>query len=119
MMATKRTQPDSLASRMRAVVAPPMTAAKPNALKRGFATAEQRRALRADKYKRAALILETGERVDVAVRNISEIGARVDFHGGGIGSSSRVTLLEPSLGLKKRARIIWRDQRSAGLSFEE
>ena len=117
-MTIKRSQPD-LASRMRAAVATPVSAAKPNALKRGFGTAEQRRTQRADKYKRACLILETGERIDVAVRNISEIGARVDFHGGGIGSSSRVTLLEPSLGLKKRARVIWRDQRSVGLSFEE
>jgi len=118
-MAIKRNQPDSLANRMRAVVGPAVPAPGQGTPKRIFGKTEQRQALRADKFKRACLILETGERVDVAVRNISEVGARIDFHGGAGGMSSHVTLMEPSLGLKKRARVIWKDQRSAGLSFEE
>src|SRR5262249_17842574 len=73
---------------------------------------------RTTRFKRAFLVLETGDRVDVVVKNLSDKGARIDFYGAGPSSSGRGLLIEPSLGLQRWARIVWKDRNSAGLSFE-
>jgi hypothetical protein len=113
-MAPRKTPPDRLADRMRTVVAhaSPAPASAPKLPSR-----IKPRSPRAEKYKHGVLLLPDGERVDVILRNLSEKGARIDFYAGNTGLSGPVLLLEPSLGLKKQAIIVWKDRNSAGLLF--
>jgi hypothetical protein len=119
-MADKKSS-DLLNSRMRAVTGH----AKPLAIK-PFAgkppllgNAGPARPPRQSRFKRGELMLETGLRLQVVVKNLSETGARIDFHEGGTDIFGRVQLIEPSVGLKRWARVVWKDQASAGLKFED
>lgn len=76
------------------------------------------RAPRAKVYKKAELILESGQRLEVIVRDLFEGGARVDFYSGSADLAGRLLLKEPSLAINKWATLIWKSQNSAGLRFE-
>ena len=60
----------------------------------------------------------TGARLEVVVKNVSKIGARVDFYAGGAEIVGLAQLVVPGLGLQRWVRVVWKDQNSAGLEFE-
>ena len=113
-MAPKKNPPNKLSDRVRTVTAPPAPAAVPKTAK-----PLKPRQARASKFKHATIVMSDGLKLDVILRNLSESGARIDFYGDGADIVGPVLLLEPSLGLKKRARVVWKDRNSAGLSFEK
>lgn len=94
---------------------PAMTPSGPPVVKSGR---NKRRSERKSTFKQSVLILATGERLNVVLKNISDHGALIGFFSGGGTIAGRAQLIEPSTGLKKWARVIWRDQNSAGLEFE-
>ena len=122
-MAIRKRPENGLADRMRAVTAAQnrdavraLTQASPGAAR---ALRCRRRAQRSDKFKQALLIAVSGVRIKVVVTNISATGARVEFYSGSSEIFGRILLQEPSLGLKKWARVVWKEQNSAGLEFED
>jgi hypothetical protein len=119
-MADKKNSADLLNSRMRAVTGHAKPAAiKPFGGKPPLSSKSgPERPPRQARFKRGEIMLETGLRLQVVVKNLSETGARIDFHEGGTDIFGRVQLIEPSVGLKRWARVVWKDQASAGLKFE-
>lgn len=75
------------------------------------------RALRQAVFKQGALILADGESFSVALKNISATGARVEYFTHR-ELPEIVVLVEPSLRIKARARVVWQRDGIAGLSFE-
>jgi hypothetical protein len=120
----RKTDPDLLASRLRAVTggAPkPLAASAPPVQTFGAKkprVALRRKSERTAAFKEALIITETGAQIKVIIKDITERGARVEFHAGGGVIRGRVQLVEPSRGLKRYAQVRWRDQNSAGLEFE-
>jgi hypothetical protein len=104
--------PDVLASRLKAI------AAKPALEQAEYTTLNLKngRAPRNATFKQATLTLSGGERFDVVMKNISDSGARVEFFSKGV-LSEYVTISEPTLRLKLRARIMWQTDGAAGLQF--
>jgi hypothetical protein len=64
-------------------------------------------------------VIETrpGVRQQVAVRNASQTGVRIEF-ATSVSLPDRVLLSAPALGLRCWARVVWKDARSAGLELE-
>ncbi len=122
-MAPKKSASDLLAARIRAVTGGPKPAV--NLAPPGQAAAavksvrNKRRAERREAFKQAVLVSPRGDRVPVVIKNMSDTGARVDFFSGGAGIVGRAQLVAPSIGLQKWVRVVWKDQNSAGLEFEE
>ena len=83
---------------------------------KGFA--HKRRAPRRDEFKDGILTLPGGQRMQVVVKNLSDMGARVDFYAGASGIFGDVQLSVPSLAVNLRARVVWKNQSSAGLEFK-
>jgi hypothetical protein len=101
-----------LSERMRKAVAretAPPPAALP--LSRHF-----ERALRQAVFRQGALILADGEKLPVALKNISASGARVEYFTRR-ELPDVVILVEPTLRIKSRARVVWQRQGVAGLAF--
>lgn len=103
--------PTQLADRMRRAVERPvsLTPSKP-----------QMRLPRADRqavYRQGMLVFADGERLAVAIKNLSKSGARVEFF---IRRElpELVVLIEPTLRIKHRARVVWQRDGAAGLAFE-
>lgn len=74
------------------------------------------RAVRQAVFRQGALILANGEKHRVAVKDISATGARIEYfvrHE----LPDLVTLVEPTLGIKSRARVVWQRDGVAGLAF--
>ena len=112
-MAKKQNQADLLQSRCNRVVSPKQPSASPEGRSEG------RKKPRTRTFKEAVLISQTGVRIPVVVSNCTDAGARVDFARGGPDIFGNVVLLQPSLNLNKRGRVVWKNQNSAGLEFEE
>lgn len=105
---------EALASRVRALAGKPAPTDVALAKPRTKAERAERRAL----FRHGVLILESGQRLSVAIKNLSETGARVEFGTREI-LSDEVVLAEPTLRLRKRARVVWQGDSSAGLAFLE
>lgn len=74
------------------------------------------RAPREAVFRTATLITATGGRHNVAIKDISATGVRIEFYTRG-ELSQFVTLVEPSLKINRRARVVWQDDGAAGLQF--
>lgn len=74
------------------------------------------RAVRQAVFRQGALILADGERFPVALKNISASGARVEYFTRR-DLPEIVILVEPTLRIKSRARVVWQRDGVAGLSF--
>ena len=73
-----------------------------------------KRAIRADAWRPATIRFQTGERIDVVVKNISDTGARIEF----VRSTylpDRVRLT--AQGTSRWAYVIWQTWGVAGLQF--
>lgn len=67
-------------------------------------------------YKQATVHCEGGPKLIVAVKNLSATGARIESSERMV-LSAEVVLSEATLGLQRRARVVWQDERMAGLEF--
>lgn len=63
------------------------------------------------------MCLADGEKLSVAIKNLSESGARVEYF---IRRElpELVVLIEPTLRIRHRARVVWQRDGAAGLAFE-
>lgn len=76
----------------------------------------QQRAQRQPVYRQAVVVLGNGQRLQAALKNVSDSGARVDFFLN-VELPEEVLIAEPTLKLRRRARVVWQEDRSAGLQF--
>lgn len=74
------------------------------------------RAVRQAVFRQGALLLANGEKLPVALKNISATGARVEYFTRR-ELPEIVTLVEPTLRVKTRARVVWQAEGIAGLAF--
>lgn len=74
------------------------------------------RAVRQAVFRQGALILAAGESFPVALKNISATGARVEYFTRR-ELPRTVILVEPTLRIKARARVVWQRDGIAGLAF--
>ena len=74
------------------------------------------RAVRQAVFRQGALILADGERFPAALKNISASGARVEYFTRR-ELPEIVILVEPTLRIKSRARVVWQREGMAGLAF--
>jgi len=112
MFGKAKPSPDQLDERMRKAIArdtapPPEAYPWPRQIER---------AMRQAVFRQGALILADGENFQVALKNISATGARVEFFVRR-GLPDFVTLVEPTLRIKARARVAWQSDGVAGLAF--
>lgn len=114
MFGRRRSAPDAnrLSERMRQAVAretAPPPASLP--LRRQF-----ERAVRAAVFRQGALLLAGGEKLTVALKDISATGARIEYFARR-ELPEFVILVEPTLRIKSRARVVWQRDGVAGLQF--
>ncbi len=67
-------------------------------------------------FRQGMLILGNGERLTVAVKNVSATGARVEFFTRR-DLPEFLTLVEPTLRIRSQARVVWQRDGAAGLEF--
>lgn len=75
-----------------------------------------KRAERAALYRQGVLIFGDGQRLRIALKNLSTTGARVEFFTR-TELPEEVILAEPTLKLRRRARVVWQAEGVAGLLF--
>jgi len=100
---------DLLNARMRNVVARPAASQS--------TPAHAARAERHAVFRNGALILPNGQKMAVAIKNLSETGARIEYFVRD-ELPSHVTLIEPTLKIRKLARVVWQNDHVAGLAFD-
>lgn len=76
------------------------------------------RAERQPLYRHGVIIFNDGQRLTVAVKNLSATGARIEFFNK-VDLPQEIMLIEPTLKLRRRARVAWQADGVAGLSFIE
>lgn len=74
------------------------------------------RAVREAIFRQGALLLAGGEKLTVALKDISVAGARVEYFARR-ELPEVVILVEPTLRIKSRARVVWQRDGVAGLQF--
>jgi hypothetical protein len=75
------------------------------------------RAPRQATFTPAALVFDGGVRLEIVVKNISETGAQVQSSPGGTLVGREADLVAPTLGRRRRARIVWQKAGFLGLRF--
>lgn len=69
-------------------------------------------------FRNATLITESGLRLAVAIKDVSDAGARVEFFVKvELADAGAVTLVEPMMRLRRQARVVWERDGVAGLAF--
>ena len=66
----------------------------------------------------AWLMLESGERCECALSDISHIGARINIPDSGAIPDNFVLLLAENGSARRRCRVIWRKPRELGVKFK-
>ncbi len=100
-----------LASRLRNIAEHEPAAAVETAPPRSKARAPRRAV-----YRNATITLDSGERMTVAVKDLSVGGARVEFFRH-VPLPSTFMLSEPMMKLKCRVRVVWQRDGAAGVEF--
>lgn len=77
---------------------------------------KEERADRRPIFRRAAIIFDSGQTMDVAVKNMSAKGARIEFFSHA-ELPPEFILHEPTLTQRRRARVVWQRAGMAGLQF--
>jgi hypothetical protein len=104
---------DRLTERMRRAVD------RPTAPPSNYSFARQiERAVRQAVFRQGALILANGEKLSVAIKDISVTGARVEYFTRN-ELPELIVLVEPTLRIKSKARVVWQREGVAGLAFVE
>lgn len=67
-------------------------------------------------FHNAVVVLTTGERFRIAVKDLSADGARIEFFHD-IPFTECVLLIDVQTAMKRHARIVWHRQGVAGLAF--
>jgi hypothetical protein len=67
-------------------------------------------------FRNGTIVIEGGQRLSVAIKDLSEHGARIEFVRR-MDLPSVVILMEPMLKLRCRARVVWQREGIAGLEF--
>ncbi len=62
------------------------------------------------------MTLDGGSKLKVIIKNLSATGARVEYSVRTVLPDD-VLLTEPTLQIKRRARVVWRGEGVAGLRF--
>lgn len=78
--------------------------------------ANSARAPRRRVFRNGTVLLDTGERHTVAITDVSDTGARIDFFHD-MPLEDEFTVSEPMMRLRRRARVVWRNERAAGVAF--
>jgi|GEM_PF-1414323 len=78
---------------------------------------ERKRAERHPQYKQGVIVIDGYEKMKVIIKDISVTGARIDYFVRR-ELPQFVVLQEATLRLNHRARVVWQDGSSAGLTFE-
>ncbi len=109
-----KSKPESpLAARMRQIADKP--AAADDAYSTPAVTAGGRQP-RTSTFKQATITLSGGERMEVVVKNVSNTGARIEYFRK-ITLPDRILISEPTLRLKKWAKVMWQGDGAAGVHF--
>ena len=74
------------------------------------------RAPRQAVFRNATITLDSGERIAVAVKDVSAAGARVEFVRH-VPLPQSFILSEPIMKLKRRVRVVWQREGVAGVEF--
>ncbi len=113
-MSHKSNLPPALFGRMRQVVGAKETTrgAVEKASQKGA------RPTRQPVFKNGSLTLDDGRRLSVVIKNLSAAGAYVEFSVR-TDLSGRVLLSEPTIPLKRWARVVWQRDGAAGLHSTE
>lgn len=74
------------------------------------------RAERTGVFKQATLSLGDGSRVQVAIKDLSTGGARIEFFHE-IALEGVFVVSEPISRLRRKAKVVWRAKGAAGLQF--
>lgn len=74
------------------------------------------RAPREPMFRTGTLVTTGGGRQNVAIKNVSETGALIEFHTRN-ELPLHVVLIEPMLRLHKKAKVVWQIEGAAGLQF--
>ncbi|MGE0829504.1 MAG: hypothetical protein AB7O04_09150 [Hyphomonadaceae bacterium] len=67
-------------------------------------------------FRSAALIFGNDQRLIVAIKDVSEAGARIEYFGCSLLPETFI-LSEPTLKLRRRVRVVWQREGVAGLIF--
>ena len=105
----KRPFSDGLANRVRQLSQRPPSATS---------STPKARAERRPLFRNATLILANGQKLAVAITNLSSTGARIEFSAN-VDLNGAVTLIESILKLRRLARVTWRSDGAAGLKFAD
>lgn len=74
------------------------------------------RAPRKHVFRNATLSWDEAHRLGVVIKDLSDEGARVEFFQN-VTLPEIVTLIEPTLKLRRNARVVWQTNGAAGLQF--
>lgn len=77
---------------------------------------KQERLHRAAVFRNATIIFDSGERMIVAVKDISISGARLEFFSHAPLPETFI-VSELMMKLKRRARVVWQREGAAGIAF--
>ena len=105
---TEEGPPPELLARARAIGAKPAASAYNDVGGRG------QRALRSKVFRQGVATLSGGERLEVAIKNLSSTGCRIEFFRQ-TTLTPRLTIEEPSIPLHFEAEVIWQGDGAAGL----
>mgnify|MGYP000274082989 CR=1 FL=1 len=110
---SKPPDPSVLASRLRTIAE-----REPGGVAEKAVLRSSERASRQAVFRNATLTLDSGERITVALKNLSAGGARVEFlcHAP---LPATFLLTEPMTKLKCRVRVVWQKDGAAGVRFTE
>lgn len=67
-------------------------------------------------FRHATIVFDSGQTMRVAVKNLSSTGARIEFFSHA-ELPSELVLHEPTMTLRRRARVVWQREGMAGLQF--
>jgi hypothetical protein len=67
-------------------------------------------------FKQGVAVLPHGERVRVAIKDISASGCRIEYFQNH-SLEGHLTITEPSIPLNRRAEVIWQREVASGLRF--
>ncbi len=103
---------DPLANRLRQI------AARPALGETEYAPTKKNdeRSPRQPTFKQATVTLAGGERMDVVVKNVSDTGLRIEFFKK-VTLTEQVLVAEPTLRIRRWARVMWQTEGAAGLQF--
>ena len=80
--------------------------------------ASKQRAPRQSVFRNATVVSDNGERLAVAVKDVSEGGSRIEFFRH-VPLPDAFLLIEPTLKLRRRVRVVWQREGIAGVMFTD